>query len=119
MCIYEITHIANIQKTIDTADIEDVVYLRGGIYQQQVVVKNRKSIAIMAPGETPILDGTVAIGDIAQGGWIHYRDGIYQRIINLDIWQLFLENDLINVGRWPDANFKDGSIWSRECSMKQ
>ncbi|WP_168433127.1 right-handed parallel beta-helix repeat-containing protein [Pontiella sulfatireligans] len=67
--------------------------------------------------ETVTLDGSVDIDSIATNGWTHYRDGIFQRSVTQDVWQLFLDDKMVDVGRWPDASFEDGSIWSRDDSM--
>ncbi len=77
---------------------------------QPITIKNYNN-------EKVTLDGSVEIDSIASGGWTHYRDGIYQRSVTQDVWQLFLDDVMVYPGRWPDANFEDGSLWSREGSM--
>ena len=97
----------------------DRIYLRGGNYQQQVVVSHKSSIEIVSsPGERATLDGSVQINDIARGDWTLYRDGIYQRTLKQDIWQLFLDGELVTLGRWPNADFADGSLWRRAAAMQ-
>jgi hypothetical protein len=110
---------ASIQEAVNIAQPGDRIYLRAGHYNQQVVVSNKRSIEIMSyPGEWATLDGSVQIDDIALGDWTLYRDDIYKRILIQDIWQLFLDRELVTIGRWPDADFDDGSIWSRDAGMK-
>ncbi len=110
---------ASVQRAVDLAQPGDRVYLRAGHYHQRVIVSHKSSIEIMsAPGERATLDGSVRIDDIALGDWTFYRDGIYQRTLRQDIWQLFLDRELVYLGRWPDASFDDGSMWSRDAAMR-
>ena len=110
---------ASIQRAVDLAQPGDRVYLRGGHYRQKVIVSHKSGIEMMsAPGERATLDGSIPIDDIALGDWTLYRDGIYQRTLTKDIWQLFLDRAWVPLGRWPDADFDDGSIWSRDDGMR-
>ena len=82
---------ASIQRAVDQAQPGDTVCLRGGHNAQKVIVSHKSEIKIMSvPGERATLDGSVRIDDIALGDWTLYRDGIYQRPLKQDIWQLFV-----------------------------
>ena len=43
--------------------------------------------------------------------WQQEEDGIWTQTLSEDIWQLFNNDRMVYVARWPNATFEDGKIW--------
>ena len=41
---------------------------------------------------------------------------IYKTTLSEDIWQLFVDDEMMMAGRWPNANYRDNDIWDQEIS---
>ena len=98
----------------------DICWLRHGRYQAEAILEGLKGtpdkplIFKSFPGERAILDGTVVL----PARWVAWKDGIYQQKTRQPVWQLFTGSELVHVARWPNASFKDGSIWRMEECMR-
>ena len=105
-----------IQKAVSVMKPGDTCYIRGGRYHEEVVINGligteEHPITFMAyPGEKVILDGTEPIN----GSWEKYNGSIYKTKLTKDIWQLFVNGEMMISARWPNAFWHDGSIWDRE-----
>ena len=106
----------SISAAIDTAPDNTTIYLRAGRYSRPLKIKNSsKRLKIVAyPGEEVIFDGTETL-DLK---WHEHKEGIFKAKVAHPIWQLFVDNDLADMARWPNANFKDGKIWRMTQSMR-
>ncbi len=109
-----------IQKAANVMGSGDTCYVRGGTYPEEVVKSGLRGsasspIVFTAYGdEKVVIDGTVSIEDIKTNGWTLHGNGIYKTTLSQDIWQLFLDGEMMIAGRWPNASFDDNSIWDRE-----
>ena len=108
---------ATIQKAADTMVAGDTCYIREGVYHQTVEIDGLVG-TLGAPirftnysGETVTLDGSQAITDIGSTGWTQHEGNIYKTTLTTDIWQLYLDGELMISARWPNANLDDGSVW--------
>jgi len=101
-----------IQKAVNVMKPGDTCYIRGGRYHEEVVINGligteEHPITFMAyPGEKVILDGTEPIN----GSWEKYNGSIYKTKLTKDIWQLFVNGEMMISARWPNAFWHDGSI---------
>lgn len=59
--------------------------------------------------EIPIIDGTIPLEPGA--GWELGEDGIYSGQIERDIWQLFVDGEMMTNARWPDSLWSDKTIF--------
>ena len=55
------------------------------------------------PGEVVTLDGTEAISELQTNGWTPYKGSIYKTTLSKDIWQLFVDSEMMIPARWPNA----------------
>ena len=97
----------------------DTCLLRGGRYRETLSLQGigDKSAPITFaayPGEEPVLDGTEPL----KAAWEHWRGSIYRAQLGGDVWQLFIDDRLVDVARWPNASLEDGSAWEMERAMR-
>ncbi|WP_146397510.1 right-handed parallel beta-helix repeat-containing protein [Planctomycetes bacterium CA13] len=110
--------------TIQRAAIEmgpgDICWLRHGHYRTEAILKGLKGLPDKPlvfksyPGEQVVFDGTITLPP----QWSPWKDGIYQIQSGEPVWQLFTDRKLVDVARWPNASFEDGSIWQIESCMR-
>ena len=101
-------------RTLEKASAElkagDTLCLREGRYAETLHLCGKYAsletpITITsAPGERAVLDGTVDIASIADGGWQQHKASIYKRKICEDIWQLLIDDQEMIRARWPNAS---------------
>ncbi|GAB6165932.1 hypothetical protein JCM19992_19320 [Thermostilla marina] len=114
---------ATIQHGINTLRAGDTLYLRGGRYRKQVVINGVAGTAAAPirvrnfPGETPVIDGTEPIAELATSDWRHEADGVYSINLSQSVWQLFLDGSPAQPARFPDAFLSDGSVWDMRTAM--
>ena len=61
--------------------------------------------------EIPIIDGTIPLKPIRNSAWNRRKDGIYSAKIELDIWQLFVDGEMMTNARWPNALWSDKTVF--------
>ena len=106
-----------IQKAVDSMDMGDTCYVREGTYHETVTAVPAGHISIKTfPGETVTLDGTEAISDLQTSDWTQYSGSIYKTTLNRDVWQLFVDGEMMIAARWPNASFDDDSIWDQDAN---
>jgi len=98
----------------------DTCYVRGGHYAEPLVLDgcvgtpgNPVTFAAY-PDERVVLDGTVAV----TSRWERYKGSIYKTRLAQDVWQLFLDGEILTTARFPDAGWSDGSIWDLRTSCR-
>ena len=108
---------ATIQKAADVMDAGDTCYIRGGTYYQSVEIDGLQG-TLSAPvtfasysGEAVILDGSQPLSELGSTGWTQHEGNIYKTTLDTDIWQLYVDGELMISARWPNANLDDGSVW--------
>ena len=111
---------ATVKKAVSVIKPGDTCYLRGGRYREVISLNQLRGnafspITICAyPGEKVILDGT----EVVRSKWKVWRGRIYYNQFSKAAWQLFVDNQLVQVARWPNASHKDGSIWRMQEAMR-
>lgn len=114
------TPLATIARAATMARAGDTIYLRGGVYREQVYLKSlagtaEHPITFRAyPLEQVEFDGT----EILDGSWKQRDDGIHQARLKQDLWQLFDGRKPLDLARWPDASLQDGSVWDAQRCMR-
>ncbi len=107
-----------IRLVVNQLGAGDTLYLRGGTYHEEVLIIDLNGtadlpIVIMAyQDETATMDGTVDLEKIKLSGtgWELATDRfpgttrIYKLQLQTDIWQLFVDERMQVVARWPNAS---------------
>ena len=97
-----------LNKALKIAQSGDKIYLFEGRYRENIYLKQKKDLLIKSKNNAEvIIDGS----DILPKKWVLWSDGIWKQTIDHDIWQLFINDQMAYVARWPDATFEDGKIW--------
>ena len=105
-----------IQKALDLLDGNDSLVIREGTYHEELnmaVIQGDSThpVVITAyPGETVVLDGRV---DIEQS-WELHEGNIYKTTLSHNIWQLFVDEEMMTSARWPDVQVFSKDTWSWE-----
>ena len=107
----------SIQDCIDDIGEKDVgtCIVREGRYHEEVVVNNKKQITIKGyENERPVLDGTVELKPI-EGEWSLDPEKNYCfGTIDQDVFQLFFDNEMMTNARWPNALWKDKTVFDQK-----
>ncbi len=122
-----------IQKGVDNLFPGDTLFIRGGSYHEKVIIDQKHGIenypiVITAyQNEEVLLDGTIPI----ETSWTLHTGNIYKTTIPEDIWQLFVNDRMQVIARWPNASTHpldpfqrkqgsyqpvDGTWWSKETT---
>ena len=87
----------HVQKAVDTVKPGDRVTIREGKYSEEVSIsdlhgdQDHKYIFRAYPGEIVVFDGTMLL----TGSWKKYKDNIYVTTLEQDIWQLFVDGEML------------------------
>ena len=114
---------ATIQKAADTVSAGDTCYIRGGTYHETIAKTTDTMDGTEAnpitftnyKNEVVTLDGTEAI----TGTWTKHSGNIYKIGLSTDIWQLFVDGEMMISARWPNATtwdqfLDDETYWGRQ-----
>ena len=88
-------------------------YIRAGVYHEEIALSNLNNITIQAyNNEEVIFDGTEEI----TSSWTQssFNPNVYETTLTKDIWQLFIDHEQQVMARWPNAQFKDKSIFEHK-----
>lgn len=120
---------ATITKCIKTLNRPgDECHIRQGRYHEpQFQISGKKGtlsqpIIIRGYGEEiPIIDGTIPVIPRGKSSWKRGKDGIYSAKIERDIWQLFVDGEMMTNARWPNALWSDKTVflnkyWAKSSS---
>ena len=71
--------------------------------------------------EIPVIDGTIPIKPTGKSTWKREKDGTYRAKIEQDIWQLFVDGEMMTNARWPNALWSDKTVflnkyWAKSSS---
>ena len=105
-----------------------ILYLREGIYHEEVYVEGLKGSKdapiVIRPykDEKVIIDGSIELEDLKWSKHPEYPN-VWQARINQDIWQLFIDHRMMINARWPNAehpfeNEERSSWWDRGKSWR-
>ncbi|MBL7214221.1 MAG: DNRLRE domain-containing protein [Phycisphaerae bacterium] len=94
----------SVQYAFDQINAGDTVYIRGGRYHEAVVVNGLQG----NPGnhititnyedEKVVIAGTMPIAT----NWSQHDSHIWKTTLGEDIWQLFVDGDMMTAARWPN-----------------
>ena len=103
----------SLKKALSRISPGDTLWLGEGRYEEPLKLVQKKSIRMLPmEGAAVIIDGTVEIPK----AWIPDGNGVWKQTLDFEPYQLFHDDRLVYVARWPDAKFEDGSIWRMmEC----
>ena len=103
----------SLKKALSHISPGDTLWLGEGRYEEPLKLVQKKSIKILPmEGAAVVIDGTVEIPK----AWIPDGNGVWKQTLDFEPYQLFHDDRLVYVARWPDAKFEDGSIWRMmEC----
>lgn len=112
-----ITAFATMKTCIDalTSPGDECHIRKGRYHQSEFKISGKQGTAskpIVIRGyqdEVPIIDGTIPLKPIA--GWAHGTTGIYSAQIDQDVWQLFVDGEMMTNARWPNALWSDKTIF--------
>ena len=110
---------ASIKVCVDAlANLGDECQIRGGRYHQSEFQISGKRGSWLKPiiirgyqEEIAIIDGTIPLKPIGNSAWKRTKDGIYMAKIEQDIWQLFVDGDMMTNARWPNALWSDRTVF--------
>ena len=98
-----------VNKALSLMNSGDTCFIRSGKYHQEVLIDGKNDIVITSfNDEFVCFEGTSQI----TSNWVPYDSNVYKTTLNRHIWQLFVDNNQMVMARWPNANFKDTSIYS-------
>lgn len=108
---------ASIKPCIDAlTNPGDECHIRSGRYHQSEFQISGKHGSADQPmlirgyqNEIPVIDGTIPL--TPEAGWELGEDGIYSAQIERDIWQLFVDGEMMTNARWPDSLWSDKTIF--------
>ncbi|MFR9650520.1 MAG: right-handed parallel beta-helix repeat-containing protein [Rikenellaceae bacterium] len=96
----------------------DVCMLAEGIYTTPISLRDfggDKSISFVAEqGAKVVFSGCVELSNLK---WESYKGAIYSAKIDRDISQLFVDDVAMTAARFPNGNWRDGSVWDKSQSM--
>lgn len=99
----------------------DVCVLHDGAYRDALVIEGLKG-AVGKPitfraarGEQPVLDGTINL-DL---DWAKGDGGVWSAKIDHDVWQLFDDDELLAVARFPNARLSDPHFWNQKATFRK
>lgn len=110
-----------IQEAFNRAQAGDVIYLRAGVYHEEVDLGGTHGSAglpvrlLNYPGEEAILDGRVTI----DSAWIQHSGNIYSTTVTEDIWQLWVDDQPMTLARWPNSKVWTEGFWDQSQSWAQ
>ena len=106
-----------IQACVTAASSGDSCLVKAGRYHEEVEIKNKHDLTIKGYGDDkPIIDGTVVLTNSQNGGKWKYnaKTGVCSGKIKHDVFQLFLDNDMMTNARWPNALWSDKTSFSNK-----
>ena len=95
-----------IQHAFDMVEAGDTVHIRGGKYREAVTASdlrgssNNEITFTNYNEEEVIVAGTV---QIPTTDWSVHAGSIYKTTLTQDIWQLFVDSDMMTAARWPNV----------------
>ena len=101
----------NLQKPGDECVIQP------GRYHENVTIMNKhgtKEDPIIIRGDpsgTTTVDGTIPLNPTK---WEKFAKGAYKTVLKQDIWQLFIDGEMMTNARWPNALWSDKTIFDSQ-----
>ncbi|TLX71840.1 T9SS type A sorting domain-containing protein [Labilibacter sediminis] len=114
----EILPFKTIQKAIGQLEPGKTCFVMEGEYHEELNISNingsyNNPVTIKAyPSHQVQIKGTEVIDKV----WSVHQGNIYKTSFANDIWQLFVDGDMVTSARWPNAHAWSEDMWSREQS---
>ena len=95
-----------IQHAFETVESGYTVHIRGGKYHEAITANDLKGSSVSEitftnyNEEEVIVAGTV---QIPTADWSVHTGNIYKTTLTQDIWQLFVDSDMMTAARWPNV----------------
>ena len=104
---------SSLKTAMDRVRPGDTLWLGEGRYEEPLKLVQKKNIRILPmEGSAVVIDGTVEMPK----AWVSDGNGVWKQKLDFEPFQMFHDDTLVYVARWPDAKFEDGSIWRMmEC----
>jgi hypothetical protein len=88
-----------IQRAVDEMSSGDICQLRDGRHYGFINMENKSNLSFKSyPGEEGVIDGTKLI----TSDWVQYQGSIYKTTVTDTIWQLFVNDRMMQMARWPN-----------------
>ena len=98
----------SIARAVTIANSGDTILLEQGRYREEIRLSKKDDLSFIASeGAEVVIDGSNKLPN----KWQPWKQGIWKQSIDADIWQLFVDDKMVYVARWPNATFEDGKIW--------
>lgn len=122
------TRVTNAFKTIQKCINKlrkpvDECHIRKGRYHQPNFQISGKRGSLSQPivirgyrNEIPIIDGTTLLKP--NDGWKPGKKGVDSAQIKKDVWQLFVDGEMMTNARWPNALWSDKTVFSNKYLAK-
>ena len=97
----------------------DECFIQPGSYHEHVTITNKHGsdgnpIVIRGhPQDQTKLDGTVPLKPV-DGKWEKMANGAYKAKIGQDVWQLFIDDEMMTNARWPNSLWSDKTIFDNQ-----
>lgn len=108
----------SVQDAVDRMGPGDTCYVRAGHYHESVLVQNFSGSSnaplIIRPyaGEEVVFDGTQELSDLGASNWTQHSGSIYKTTLSEDVWQLFVDGEMMISARWPNNSFD--TLWESD-----
>ena len=100
-----------VQKCVDTAQPLASCFLRRGRYHESIKISQKANLIIAGyRNERPIIDGSVVLTP-KEGAWSMDATGVCSATIDTDVYQLFLDEDMMTNARWPNALWTEKTVF--------
>ena len=107
-----------ISACVNDTNAGDSCLVRNGRYHEEIIITDKEDIAIKGyQDERPIIDGTIVLKPDNGKKW-HFAKWkkfchakIQRSLAGKEIFQLFLDGEMMTNARWPNALWKDKTVF--------
>ena len=110
--------LGTIQECIDNLQKPgDECVIKPGSYHENVTITGKHGtrdnpIIIRGdPSGKTKVDGTIPLNP---ANWVKFANGAYKAVIKQDIWQLFIDGEMMTNARWPNALRSDKMVFDSQ-----
>ena len=105
---------ATIQKAADVMVAGDTCYIRGGSYHETVTMQSKNGTAANPITFTNYQDEVVELNGTEEitSSWTQHSGNIYKTTLSADVWQLFVDDDMVLSARWPNNSL--ATLWDTD-----
>ncbi|QZT36674.1 hypothetical protein K5X82_15695 [Halosquirtibacter xylanolyticus] len=109
-----------VAKAIKRLKGGDTCFIAEGVYHRPINLNHlsfhgQKPLVISSmPGQKVVFDGTMPV----EGKWQKVKGNTYRLKVKKPVSQLFRDDKMLLVARWPNASFEDGSFWDMKATWR-